>query len=285
MSLTAALASQEALVSLEAGGPDPALQLAGRFLAAGDFDAAVTEYKRYIFFSATAGDPQLSEAYRDIGLAFRSQGRWAEAREALNNSIQSASDEQFRDLRRIDLAVVEIAAGNRSAAEFLLVKVEMFSRDEAVKRRAAFFRGVCALYGGEWDKAGEAFAAHFNSATDHDFLARLQELLARAKKRRLKSPILAKWMSILLPGSGQIYSGYWGNGLNALVINGALGYLLVKDLLDRQAGSFIFNTIFLFSRFYLGNIHIAKDLANRRNQELKRRAAADVMDLLQERLQ
>lgn len=262
---------------------DMALNLGDKFFKFGNYYDAITEYKRYIFFNSEKKDDSISYAYYKIGLAFRNQGAWEEALSELRISIQTAKTERVRDERKIELAVVQIASGNYSAAEFLLIKLEMFSQIPELKQKAAFFRGIALLYSFKWKQANEAFYMYSNNLKDASkgISKHVESLLSNAQNMKHKSPKLAKMLSTVLPGSGQFYAGDWWNGINALLINAATGYLLVNDILKRQYQDAIFNSLFLFGRFYSGNRYHAEEAAKKYNRKVNQKIAASILKTLQ----
>jgi hypothetical protein len=111
----------------------------------------------------------------------------------------------------------------------------------------------------------------------------LDALLVAAARARTKSPALAKWLSIFLPGSGQIYCGEWIDGLNALALSVATGYLLVGNILEKRIQEVALNSLFLFNRFYQGDKDNAVSLALRSNERLNRSLAEKILNVLKER--
>jgi len=87
-------------------------------------------------------------------------------------------------------------------------------------------------------------------------------------------------IATILPGSGQIYAGDWGNGVNALLINAATGYLFVNDVLNHQYLIAIFNSLFLFERFYSGNRSNAEKSAKKYNERKNQLFAAKILEIL-----
>jgi len=269
------------------GVQDMALDIAEKYFNSENYYDSVTEYKRYIFFNSEKSDDSISHAHYKIGLAYRNLGKWDKSLNALRKSVQTANSDYIRDERKIDLAVVLIARGNYSAAEFYLIKLEMFSNFLDLKQKAAFFRGVSAVYSFKWKQARDAFQIYFNNHPDRKYAElgkRLDFLLDKAQNLKYKSPKLAKVLSIILPGSGQVYSGDYRNGINALAINIATGYLLVNDLVKRRYFDAIFNSFFLFEKFYSGNRYHAAELAKRYNQELNQRFAAHLLEAMKEEI-
>lgn len=272
--------------TIHAGAQDKALELAEKFFNSENYYDAITEYRRYIYFNSEKKDDGISYAHYKIGLAYRNQGKWDESLNALRRSIQTANTEHIRDDRKIDLAVVMIAGGDYSAAEFYLIKVEMFSNIPELKRKAAFFRGVSIIYSFKWEQAREAFQIYFNNNPENksdELGKKLDFLLAKAQNLKYKSTKLAKILSTILPGSGQIYSGDWRNGINALAINTATGYLLVNDLIKRRYLDAIFNSLFLFERFYRGNRYHAEESAKKHNQNINQELIEKILKILKER--
>ena len=273
---------------MTAGGQaqDLALNLAEKFMAAGEYEEAITEYKRYIFFHCEDDQADLSDVYARLGLAFGNAGRWNDAVEAAEKSAQTARGEKTRDERKLTLAAIQISSKNYSAAKFLLLKLEMYSSDEDVRKNAYFLHGVCCLYEHSWTEARLTLDEYFKYNSGAASASKKQDidsLLEKALLTRAKSPSLAKWLSTFLPGAGQIYCGDWLNGLNALALNAAIGYLIATDLQNKQIQDALFNSLFLFQRFYQGNRVIAENAARQHNERFHRQWAEKILNVLRER--
>jgi hypothetical protein len=262
---------------------DMALFFGERFFNSENYYDAITEYKRYIFFNSEKEDDSISHAYYKIGLACFHLGQSDKAISELRKSIQAAHSARMQDERKIDLAVVLIASGNPKAAEFILIKVEMFSQIPELKKKAAFFRGVASLYSYDWEQADEAFHVYFNDPEERsqEMPEKLESLLERAQNMKYRSPKLAKILSAILPGSGQIYARDWRNGLNALLLNFATGYFFVDDILQRQYQDALFNALFIFGRFYRGNRYHAKEAAIKYNERLNQNISSRILEILE----
>jgi tetratricopeptide (TPR) repeat protein len=271
------------LLSLIPRPPAGLVEFGDQLLLAGQADQAVTEYKRYIFLHSGEPGDETGIAYYKMGLAYRQQGLWDNALDALQKAIQTASGDEARDEWRIAQGVTLIAAGRFDQADFLLLKVEMYSASEEAKKDATFFRGVSGLYTSKYDQAREAFRAYFRfgDAEKSELGAKVDGLLARVQKKGYKSPRLAKTLSSILPGLGQMYAADWLGGFNALAINGATGALLVYDLLEWRWQNALFNSVFFFERFYRGNRINAEEAAKTYNQNLSRKTAAEILRLLE----
>jgi len=272
--------------TIHAGTQDKALEVAEKFFNSENYYDAITEYRRYIFFNSEKKDNSISYAHYKIGLAYRNQGKWDESLNAIRRSIHTANTEYIRDERKIDLAIVLIASGNYSAAEFYLIKIEIFSNIPELKQKAAFFRGVSAIYSFKWEQARNAFQIYFNNHPERKYAEvgkKLDSLLNKAQNLIYKSPKLAKILSTILPGSGQIYSGDWCNGINALAINTVTGYLLVNDLVKRRYLDAIFNSLFIFERFYRGNRYHAEELAKKYNKNINQKFTEKILEIIKEK--
>jgi len=255
---------------------DLALELGDWLLDSGCYEDAITEYKRFIFFNHKSDN--ISYAYYKIGLAYRNENNWTESLDALQQAIQTAASDSLRDERKIALAVTFIANGNYSAAEFELLKVELFSKFESLRNKAAFLRGISTLYSFKWDESRNAFNKYFDDTTTIG--NQVDSLLATSQHLNYKSPSFAKLLSTILPGAGQIYVGDWRNGINALAINMATGYVLVDALLEHRYNDAIFSFLWLFQRYYLGNRQHAEEIAQNHNLHLNQLLADRILQNL-----
>ena len=249
------------------------LSLGSHFYQLGNYDAAITEYKRFLLFHPD--DPRAAKTYRNIGLAYREQGHWEDAVAAMRTAVQHASDKEEKSKYQLELAVVFIATQDYDLARLELIKARMRNPSAHVHRRTLFLEAVAFIYQFRWQEAREAL-------TDYTKDAELDTLFVNAVDAPQKSPRLAKVLSAIIPGAGQVYAGDWRNGLNALALNGVLGYLTVDSALGQHYVDAALWGGLIFSRYYRGNIFRADEAVKNYNTQQSRRASEALLQRLQE---
>ncbi len=259
---------------------DPALDLGDRLFALGHYDAAITEYKRFLFFSATP--PQAGEVQFKIGLAYRAQEWWVEAVEAMIAAIQLTTETELQAERRVELAVTLIASGTYDLALLELIKVDMQSQSAQLRQRARFLRGIAYLYQFKWEQARSVFHAYFDEIPSAaGAAAEIDTLFLDAHNRPQKSEKVARLLSTFLPGLGQTYAGDWKNGLNALLLNGVLGYVTLDAAIERDYDDALLSFFFLFHRYYSGNRYRAAEAAQTFNDRENRQHVEKILQALE----
>ena len=249
------------------------LSLGKHLFAHGNYDAAITEYKRYLFFHPD--DARIGEVYHNIGLAYRRQGLWTEAITALRTATQSAIDDASKSEYQLTLAVTLIATQDYDLAQLELIKVTLRSPSALLYRRALFLRAVAYIYQFRWDEALEVLK---NWSPDE----RLGLLFDEAVGVPQKSVRVAKILSTILPGAGQVYAGNWQGGINALLLNSALGFLTIDAALDRHYSDALLWGGLVFWRYYRGSTFRAGQAAEQFNQQQIQQAAEALLQRLQE---
>ncbi len=249
------------------------LSLGKHLFVQGNYDAAITEYKRFLFFYPD--DARIGEVYHNIGLAYRAQGLWAEAIDALRIATPLAADDESKSEYQLTLAVTLIATQDYDLAQLALIKVTLRSPSALLYRRALFLRAVAYIYQFRWDEAREVLK---NWGTDE----RLDLLFDEAVNGAQKSVSVARLSSTILPGAGQIYAGNWRGGINALLLNSALGFLTADALLDRHYTDALLWGGVVFWRYYRGNTFRAGQAAEHFNQQRTQEAAEAILQRLQE---
>ncbi len=246
----------------------------GRHLAeVGNYDAAITEYKRFLFFHPD--DPRVSEVYHDIGLAYRAEGLWTEAIAALRTATHYAEDRDAKSEYQLTLAVTLIATKSYDLAELELIKVMLRNPSAQLHRRMLFLQAVLYIYQFRWE---EARGVGREYTTDE----RLEALFDAAVNTPQKSANVASVLSKVLPGLGHIYIGDWRNGLNALLLNGAFGFLTVDAVLDGHYTDAALWGGLVLLRYYRGNTFRAKAAVEQLNLQKSRQAAEALLQRLQE---
>ena len=111
----------------------------------------------------------------------------------------------------------------------------MHSRSARLRQRARFLRGVAYLYQFKWEQARLVFQTYFDEIPDAArAAAKIDALFSEAINLPQKSEKVARLLSTFLPGLGQTYAGDWKNGLNALLLNGVLGYITLDAAIERD---------------------------------------------------
>jgi tetratricopeptide (TPR) repeat protein len=258
---------------------DPALDLGDLLFGLENYDAAITEYKRFLFFNAD--HPQTGEAQFKIGLAYRAQEWWAEAVEAMIAAAQLTTETELQAERRVELAVTLIASGAYDLAVVELIKVDMHSRSTRLRQRARFLRGVAYLYQFKWEQARLVFQTYFDEIPDATrAAAEIDALFSEAINLPQKSEKVARLLSTFLPGLGQTYAGDWKNGLNALLLNGVLGYITLDAAIERDYDDALLSFFFLSYRYYTGNRYRAAEAAQTFNDRESRRYVQKILQAL-----
>ena len=266
-----------AAVSVSAS--DPALDLGDYFFVRENYDAAITEYKRFLFFNFD--DPRVGEVQFKIGLAYRAQKWWMEAAEAMIAAIQRTTETELQAERRVELAVTLIASGAYDLALVELIKVDMQSQSARLRQRARFLRGVAYLYQFKWEQARSVFQVYFDEIPSAaGAVAEIDTLFLDALNRSQKSEKAARLLSTFLPGLGQAYAGDWKNGLNALLLNGVLGYITLDAAIERDYDDALLSFFFLFYRYYAGNRYRAVEAAQTFNDWENRRHVEKILQAL-----
>ncbi len=257
---------------------DAVLRLADEFFESDFYEEAITEYERYIFFNDN--EREVSYAYYKIGLAYRNMRNLQKSLDALELSAGAAFSDTTKDERKIDIAVNYIAGGEYSKARFVLLKLISFSKIPEIRRKASLFLGVAHLYCYEWESAKDALEVYFRCEKNKEAGYIVDSLLREAENIIYKSPTTAKWLSTFIPGSGQMYAGNAGSGINALVLNGANIYFIIYKLLKEEYGNAYLIYFFLFRRYYMGNIYNAKKEAREYNRSINEQTAKNIFNLL-----
>jgi len=249
---------------------DVQMRLGDAFMAEGEYYRAITEYKKYqiLFPDGRQSDTALYKtgmAYY-LGLEYQPAVEiFAALRTrfpASNHAVEAAYLEGVCNskLNRLDKAAAAFEAAAASKA----------ATDVAPRARL----GLSMV---EFDRVGPAAARNELHRFLADFPAdhrsgKVQEalsLLPQDGELPRKSPLAAGILSAILPGSGHMYAGHYGDGATALLLNGLfITGTIVAIQQENYAVAGVVGVIGL--PFYLGNIYGAANAAVKWNLGVRR---------------
>jgi len=256
---------------------DIAISMAHNFVKLGNFDAAITEYKRYLFFHKNASDA--SDYLTELGQYYIANGNLEEALAYLDLAEKSTATDSVRQRRLLDQALILIKLKEPDEARLLLSQVNSDSATiPDIKKLSQFYSGLSYLSEYSWENAHLCFIRNFGS--DSLSVRHLEKWFYLNPPSKPFSHSLAQISSAIFPGMGQFYSGEWKQGLYAMSLNGITGYALITSALDHQWPDIILYG-WLFTSFYIGNLENAKEQATAATNRINEKYAAQYLHELQ----
>lgn len=133
--------------------------------------------------------------------------------------------------------------------------------DSSLKQKSLFIYLLSQIHQYEWKEALSFTKLYFRDTSSYwDSIFRLH-----TSKIRLKSLKKAVVLSYILPGSGQVYSGYFIQGLFSFIMVSLLGFFLFYTIKNKWYLFGYFMVFGIFRRFFIGGAKFAEKQANYHN--------------------
>lgn len=200
--------------------PPPLFAFAQWLFETGEYYRAVGEFQRFLFFQ-----PQhalTSQAQLRIALAYFCGERWLQAFEVFRQVTRVAADPAVREMAALWMAEAQARRGTHEEALRGYREVMAAYPGTPTAARAAYLIGWSLLWLRQWEEARQAFAAIAAPSPYYASAQRLASVLEPPPALPYRSPTVARVLSTVLPGAGQIYSGNTVDGLIGLGVHGAL---------------------------------------------------------------
>lgn len=234
---------------------------ASQFYSSEKYLESITECKRVIYFDSEKLFH--STAYEIMGDSYKEAGFFSEAVQAYNLAETFSFNEEVIFNLKLKKIKINILRRTTSNAHRLLNELDSTfhnSKDDEI----FYWRGWTYIFEDDWKSASIEFAKI-------DSLHELKNFCEKVDNEKY-SVTFAKTISAILPGSGQIYSGHYLNGLVSLGWNVLWGYLSIKAFkADRIFDGMMISSL-LWLRFYNGNVSNSEKFVAEKNQEITNNA-------------
>ena len=255
---------------------DVELKIADTFMAEGEYYRAITEYKKFL-------------------ILFPDSERADYALFKMGNAYYKG--EEYAPAARTFSALREKYPGSSNANEAHFLEAFSYWKAKQYKKAQDTFKALVDTQP-ESEYAPRALAASSLVALDednalasrqdlerfielypeHPLLDKVQEALALIDQYRdlpQKSPVLAGVMSAIIPGSGYMYAGHYGDGATAFLIN---GLFIAGTVIGINEENYPVAAIVggIGIPFYLGNIYGSANAAKKWNRAAKEEVRAKI---------
>jgi tetratricopeptide (TPR) repeat protein len=177
------------------------------------FADAVKMYERVLFF---APDSLKTKANIGLGRAYFGMGDYKHSADAYSSATDITKIDSAHYTLLVEKVRAELWGKYFGRAERTLSLIDTSAYPSFAKRRI-FYTGVLHYSAENYDMA----ESEFLKLATTDEAGEINKLFKKLRRSERRSAKTAMRMSLLLPGSGQIYAGRPEDAVNALLLNGA----------------------------------------------------------------
>ncbi len=249
-------------------------RMADDLFSHGQYEAAIALYERVAFFD----QGRQSDCYLQIGRAQLYLGQYTNAEKQFEYGFQSATNDSSRAVIIMDKALLYILTGRYDMAQ-----LELFSIDNAVDSMFHFrynlLLGLSLLGQNKFEESRQHLLLIVKTGKEKNSL---DSLIAVARKWEKRKPGAAFYMSLLLPGSGQLRYSYYQEAVNSFMLNGLLFTLMYMVYTEYGMLDASLSVLPWIGRYYLGGATLAEKLAIKKTAAMKEEVFYEIIKLVEE---
>jgi len=197
--------------------PEAVLLFADHLFRQQDYLRAAYEYQRYGSLQ-TENDPAAREVLLRAGKAFQCAGQYDRSLELFDALLKTVENNRTRELAIYETGLTYFRMARYEQSLLFFQNQPL----ESLTPQSGLLCGADLMMLGRWRQAEEAFDIYEVPDTEP-----LRRVAREGSTMRRKSPLAAALLSSVVPGSGKIYAGEYGDGIHSLIFVGLIGTLSV----------------------------------------------------------
>ncbi len=222
----------------------------------GDFELAIKEYERIVFFDSTDFESRLNlvKSYRHVGDYKKAILRTRQFFNSCKDITSGFSNEYCKSL---------ILSNNPGESRKFLSLNDNFTREDKI-----FYQVSTELFDDDYEKAGEII--NMNQDLGSPYIDKYSSILDNKMYFKYKSPFLSVALSSVIPGAGKVYSGAWKDALVSFFFVATSAFQSYRGF-EKNGVKSAYGWVFggLAAGFYIGNLCGSAKAAHRYNHNLK----------------
>ncbi len=243
----------------------------------GQFAVALKEYQRALFFTEDKTNPDLFSSIADCYFQVGDLDRALEFYDRAYFLYDS-------DSMRLTVFFNKVAC-NVFQKNYDLALIDMFGLSDTLStffyKRKQFYLGIIYFGKEDFEKSKNHFlSVHRNNKT---YVDKVQKLFDSRGKINKPNPKTAFILSLIIPGSGQFYSGDFKNGFNSFVLNEGLLLLGIFTAYRYTVLDALVSVGPWFQRYYQGGLESAEKIAEQKRGKHRQQIFKQLMETVEER--
>lgn len=252
------------------------IELADYHFEKGQYTTALKHYQRVIYFS---DDTLLQQSFLGVAQCHSQLNNVEKARQYYDLAYQNTMDDSLANKIMFEKAISNITNERYQYAQVDIFNI--FPRNEQERDRMDFFMGITHYKMDQFDSAQVRFKKVLPPT---DTLARhkIDSLFALNTKYQRLNPKTARIMSMIIPGSGQLYAGNVKEALNSFLITFGFGYLTYNTSVNISVIDGFVSVFPWFFRYYLGGYNNAAELTKEKINEREDEVLGSVLQVIRQ---
>ena len=250
------------------------IELGDRYFVSGQISEALYTYQRAVFFSPSGAEADLllkiADCFEitgdfDRSVEYFDHSYFSESSDSLRTEILFRKANSFIKTKNYHFALIELLGINASEGSFT--------------DRRKFLYLASSYFGLEDFSKSEFYFLKALPGNKPEAYSEIRKIFNKKANFTRPNPSLALWLSVFLPGSGQLYSGDWIAGLNSLLLTGSLvGLTFYLTSLYHPIDA-ILTALPWFQRYYQGGFDQAEQIAELRRERNRNLTFQELIDI------
>jgi tetratricopeptide (TPR) repeat protein len=189
-----------------------------------EYELAIEALNRAFFFNSS--DELTAQIAFDLGLSYQATGDLHNAKKFYDIAYRNEFDEHLKNEIIFKKVFVHY-----QLQEYQFALVELFSLPEQLNesqiRTSNFYLGLISYQLNKFDESKEYFRKCFDEENNQN---QVDSLLQIVEKMHPNWPRISQFMSVFIPGSGQLANGEFQSGINSLVLTSGIFVLYLYTI-------------------------------------------------------
>jgi tetratricopeptide (TPR) repeat protein len=251
------------------------IQFADKQFELKNYQLAVKEYQRALFFSE---GNQFDYLYQQIAHSFYINNQFEQALYFYDLSYKTAKNDSIKFERIFNRSLCFLKTNKfKQSIQELLNLTDSLSNYFNDRRNFYF---AVSYFGLEDFKKSESYFLACLKNADKNARTEIEDLFGRKKNLYRPNPKTAKTLSMILPGSGQIYAGDVKNSLNSVLLTGSFVMLAIVMAQQYSILDAVLTALPWFTRYYKGGYANAKKIAQNKRAIRKDNTYKEVLQII-----
>lgn len=247
--------------------------LANYYHESGNIDEAVRLYQRVAFFSDE--DESIVKAYIRIADHFEGLDSLQKANAYLQLAYNVTVDEAEKG--RLAIRRAENLILQRLYFEAQEELLSVWTDDGELAKDIQLYMAIAQFGSGNYNESEKLFIEY----AGEEKREAIENLFQKNDRISKLNPNTARFLSMAVPGAGQVYAGDYRNGINSLLLSAFFGWLFIYTATHNGFVDAALSVVPWYYRYYSGGYNRAEAIAEEQRAIRRARIYRDLIHIVQ----